>query len=595
MKNATVQTWRFTTGAHMDGVRRTNASAFRRGTRPIAQNGRLTLWSRLSRAERAGLRMAVTTGLPGTGMAYLTHPEATTQTMAGAGAAATLAAGYGTAQFLGQWSHQRNWIHPLHLVLEKPLGLPDGTRPQSYLKIPRDYPRRTDVGRIELPPAYAGENRAAVASLVKEKLGLTDVSVTFHMKGRRPYAELKQTPRPRAKALFAEADIRALVEKAADDAPLIGVGPQASVVCVSFDDESPHVLVSASTGGGKSVIARGMTTQALHHGGQALVLDRKRISHKWARGLPQVHYARDMGEIHDALVWLGTELERRTRITDEWEGEENEAPVGPRLVVVLEEVNATVSRLKKYWGKVKEKGDDKDSPAIDALGDTLFMGRAIKINVIAVGQSITAQAIGGPEMRECFGTRILARFTRNAWNMLVPEVTPIPRSSRHVGRAQVVLGGTATETQVAFFSEKETREWAMSGIVAPALDIYGAGRHAEPVTRDTEAEVPTSQTLVTGSVTPQRDTLPAAPRLTLVKGGPDAVAIPPKPSVPPQVRRYTLAEAAREAVIPMKDTALRKAKQRDPEFPVSDDGKWTAEELQRWHRNRPTANAAAGE
>lgn len=597
--------WRFASGAHLDGMARTNAGWFTRGTRPLTGDGRVTRWSCLARAERAALRLGTLAGAGALGWGEQTHPAVTTDVVNGLGAAASVAAGYVVTEELLNWRHNREWLRPLHLVIEKPLGVPNGTRPQSYLRIPRNYPMRTDVGRIELPADYSGENRAAVAALVKEKLGLTDVTVTFHMKGRKPYAELVQTPRPRPKALFAQADIRELVEKAPEDAPLIGVGPRQSVVSVSFDDESPHVLVSASTGGGKSVIARGMTCQALHNGAQAVILDRKRISHKWARGLPQVHYARDVADIHDALVWLGEELERRTLITDQWEGDEREAPVGPRLLVILEEVNATVSRLKKHWAKVKTKADDKDSPAIEALGDTLFMGRAIKIHVIAVGQSITANAIGGPEMRECFGTRILARYTRNAWNMLVPEVQPVPRSTRHIGRAQVVLGGVAHETQVAFFTESETRDWATSGVQAPPLDIYGTGSGeggrppAEAVTAAPVTEAVTAPVTSPDMAPASRDAdSVTTPRLVLVKGGPDAEAapVPPMPTVPPQVARYTLAEAAREEIVPMKADALRQAKRRDPEFPnPGDDGKWTAEELRRWFRNRPSKTAAAGE
>lgn len=596
--------WRFSTGAHMDGMARTNAGWFTRGTRPLAKDGRVTRWSCLARTERAALRLGTLAGAGALGWGEQTHPAVTTNVVNGLGAAASVAAGYALTEEALNWWHNREWLRPLHLVIEGPLGVPNGTRPKSYLRIPRNYPTRTDVGRIELPADYSGENRAAVASLVKEKLGLTDVSVTFHMKGRKPYAELTQTPRPRPKALFAQADVRELVERSPEDAPLIGVGPRESVVSVSFDDESPHVLVSASTGGGKSVIARGMTCQALHNGAQALILDRKRISHKWARGLPQVHYARDVSDIHDALVWLGEELERRTLITDEWEGDERQAPVGPRLLVILEEVNATVSRLKKYWGKVKTKADDKDSPAIDALGDTLFMGRAIKIHVIAVGQSITANAIGGPEMRECFGTRILARYTRNAWNMLVPEVQPVPRSTRHIGRAQVVLGGVAHETQVVFFTESETRDWAVSGTMAPPLDIYGTGSGevgrppAASVTPVPVTEAVTSPVTSHDGAPVSRDVTPAAPRLVLVKGGPDTQAptAPPMPTEAPKVARYTLAAAAREDIVPLSADALRQAKRRDPEFPAAgDDGKWTAEELQRWFRNRPGNTAAAGE
>lgn len=51
----------------------------------------------------------------------------------------------------------------------------------------------------------------------------------------------------------------------------------------------------------------------------------------------------------------------------------------------------------------------------------------------------------------------------NAWRMLAPEVHPAPKSTKHPGRAQVVIGGSASETQVLFFTDAEAREWATTG------------------------------------------------------------------------------------------------------------------------------------
>ncbi|MBT2510829.1 hypothetical protein J7I98_34435 [Streptomyces sp. ISL-98] len=85
------------------------------------------------------------------------------------------------------------------------------------------------------------------------------------------------------------------------------------------------------------------------------------------------------------------------------------------------------------------------------------------MHVLLVAQSATARALGGPEVREQFATRILARYSVNAWRMLAPEIHPAPKSTKHTGRAQVVIGGTARETQVLFFTDAEAREWATTG------------------------------------------------------------------------------------------------------------------------------------
>ena len=72
------------------------------------------------------------------------------------------------------------------------------------------------------------------------------------------------------------------------------------------------------------------------------------------------------------------------------------------------------------------------------------MGRQVRMHVLLVAQFATVRALGGPEVREQFATRILARYSLNAWRMLAGEVHPAPKSTKHPGRAQVVIGGAAS-------------------------------------------------------------------------------------------------------------------------------------------------------
>ncbi|MEU9291511.1 hypothetical protein AB0D57_44595 [Streptomyces sp. NPDC048275] len=235
-----------------------------------------------------------------------------------------------------------------------------------------------------------------------------------------------KTRKPPAKAAFKDASVRELVAKAAESAPVIGIGASGKPLSVDLDAGSPHILGNASAGGGKSVTLRCITCQMLHNGSQAYILDYKRISHPWARGIPGVTYCADIADIHDALIELGMEGRRRVRVADELGIDADPDAVGPRLLILLEEVNATMKQLARYWERTRESGDPKVSPAIDALNEVLYMGR---MHVLLVAQSATARALGGPEVREQFATRILARYSLNAWRMLAPEVhqTPGPR------------------------------------------------------------------------------------------------------------------------------------------------------------------------
>ncbi len=146
-------------------------------------------------------------------------------------------------------------------------------------------------------------------------------------------------------------------------------------------------------------------------------------------------------------------------------------------------------------------------------------------------QSATARALGGPEMRENFATRILVRYTLNVRRMLVPQVTSAPKPTRHPGRVQVVLGGIAHETQVLNLTDAEARQWAMSGVhvtagttlhkrlpavSAPVLVPSGADE-------DAPAPLPTPEDVLPAAVqTPWPDPAPAGdpePPPTPVAGG----------------------------------------------------------------------------
>ncbi|WP_331757134.1 hypothetical protein OG582_39955 (plasmid) [Streptomyces anulatus] len=110
---------------------------------------------------------------------------------------------------------------------------------------------------------------------------------------------------------FADPDLREQIEAMPEGTALIGISTTGKAIAVDLDSESPHVLVCTASGGGSTTMLRSLTAQFLHQGAHALVLDPKRISHLWAKGLPTVTHRGNIAGIHDALVHLATELERR--------------------------------------------------------------------------------------------------------------------------------------------------------------------------------------------------------------------------------------------------------------------------------------------
>jgi hypothetical protein len=602
---------RFLGGRDMDGVKRTDATFWCPATRVLPKvEGRVSRSSYRAGWQRLTFRMTFLSAVGGSGWwtwenqetarDLIEHRDATLQTLqtGGIGAASAAAAGGLAYGLLTRERRElmREWVVPLHQALAQPLAIAEQTDPRRYLHVPKNFSDDDAQIRVDLP-VHLRFSCDLVADLITQKLALEGVTFSWHPAGRKPYLLVKKTRRPPKKAAFKDAKVRELVTKAPESAPVIGIGTSGRTVSVDLDAESPHILVNASTGGGKSVTLRCITCQMLHHGAQAYVLDYKRISHPWARGIPAVTYCADIADIHDALIELGWEGRRRVRVADELGIDAAPDAIGPRLLILLEEVNATMKQLARYWERTRESGDPKVSPAIDALNEILYMGRQVRMHVLLVAQSATARALGGPEVREQFATRILARYSMNAWRMLASEIHPAPKSTKHVGRAQVVIGGTARETQVLFFTDAEAREWATTGPQANAKTHTTIPAQPGPEQLQKAADGPPTTAVddaTTGPATAAHAVLPAAQDPAADPDDTIAAMSPANPAGDIDDQAVGLREAHERHLPDITLAALRYARANDPSFPGSVDKRgaellYRVGGLKKWARNRPRA------
>jgi hypothetical protein len=292
-----------------------------------------------------------------------------------------------------------------------------------------------------------------------------------------------------------------------------------------------------------------------------VILDLKRRSHRWAKGLDGVTYCRDVAEIHRALCELAAEAMERNVLADQY-GDDQEPP-WQRRVVIMEELNSTMEELTSYWRD--ELGERGVSPAVRGYRQLLFMGRAVQVHLLTAAQLFTAQSTGGPAARAQYGTIVMSRFNMNAWKMLVPEITPVPKAGRHPGRGWVALGGQADETQIVFMTERETRDWAASGeSSAVAVSRSPGGR---------------------GSLGESTATVAVRPTLELVADDPD------HDDNEGLVSLWQASIDKGDAWVPLRYDHLRKAAERGGEFPdpaqvAGRKRLYTPESLQRWAANR---------
>jgi hypothetical protein len=566
--------WRWFSGHPLDGNHRTDAGWVTPGRRQIHQAGRpVSRWHYRPRVHRAGIRSGATWASWAVGYGLLFDRGLTLDTMIGAGSLGLSVACWRAVLGIRNWHHHRTFVEPLHAALAPRLGIPAVTRPQEWMEIPRGFGKAKDGARIAfaLPKDFSetGEARKVIAQLASEKLGLDgDVKVKFEMLGNAPKAIISVSVPPPAK--LAGPQLMELIEAAKDTAPVIGIGRQRQVVTADLVADSPHVLLSAGSGGGKSELTGLLLAQSLHRGGVALILDSKKTSHQWAKGMPNIRYCRSVKEIHETLMSLASEIERRSNLVEQLSDINGDLPesvnIGPRFWLVFEEANTTMIRLQAYWRSTKEKGQPNQSPAIDAWNEFIFMGRSMKMHAIAMGQQMNATATGGGAARESFALRGLARYQHQTWRILVGN-GPMPKSTKHKGRWQIVTD-MPRETQAGYLTNQEKRDYALSGIVTPFPDFSALDDGWTPPVASLTGEV--VQDSLEGD--PVSHT---GPSLHVV-GGQELTG---------------LREAVENGIVPISLAALRWARANDPEFPEAKGNRgqemlYPAEDLIRWERNR---------
>lgn len=492
---------------------------------------------RPGRGQRAAARSGGTVAAVGLAWSWMVNPQATRWGIVFLSLFLCIFATWQAVLAAVSWRHRRVWLRPLHLRLAKAAGIPPAARPQSWLEAARD--RSWAV--LSLPASFAADEkeRAAFVATAAAALGMESPDKSWHLAGPKPSLTLTVSPPP--PAAVGAAQIRPAIEAARPDEVVCGLGKVSAPVVIDLDGDSAQVGLTMGSGGGKSVTSRLILAQRLFKGDIGLVLDTKRISHTWARDLPNTAYRRDAGEIHDALLWLAAEGDRRNRVADaaaDIEGHVH-ANVGPRIIVIAEELNTLMKRLRAYWLRERRPGDPPRSPALDALDEVLCMGRQVRINVVMIGQRLSDKATGGGgDARENLAALIFARFKPSTWKMLVPDL-PMPPRTTHKLRAEVVTD-VVRATQVALLTGREARDLALAGVVTP---------------------------LPPG--------MPGAPRVTgygheAIPGpGLGGVTSQPGISPPPVMSLVTVREAIREGVLPPGTTpeAVKQAKWRDSRRP----------------------------
>lgn len=508
-------------------------------------------------------------------------PAVLTRTAWGVWAAAAIVLAVLGHQAIERWrlrDFRTEVIDPLHDELCHELWAcdPRDKRATEYIHATPDLADDPGGVRIALPRGINGneDKQKKIRSIVLSTLRYSEegVSASYIFGGRHRYMRViaKRRVPGKGEVDFADGAIHEIVAVAADSRPVIALGaPKANgdptPITIPFDDEAPHFAVSARTRIGKSAMMRLLAAQVMHHGGRVVILDYKRRSHRWAKGLEGVIYCRSIAEIHRKLVELAEEATVRNTLADDYPPDQE--PPWQRVLVIVEEMNSLMEELIFHWRhEVEGKGV---SPAIRGLRHLGNMAGGVKMHLAAIAQLLTAQAAGGAGSggsvaRANYGMIAAAGFDTRGWKMLAGDA-PMPKGKRPKGRAHFIADGGASivEGQTIWMTEREAREWAAGGMSSRPRQ-----------TQHTQVPADLSSLGETSAVTA------GPPTLTLVSD-----------------ELVTLAEASRDrgrGLVRMNYQGLRSRRDTDSEFPEPVDTagkahKWRVSDLLRYDRNREDA------
>lgn len=522
--------WRIFSGAPLDGR-----------VRQEQEPGR---WHHVPRPRRAAIRGGSIVATVFVAVEFVRHRRGTLET--GAVIAAVLAglAAWWMYGKVRNWRHHRDWVNPLNLAL--PPGI-------TVAELTRDRSRTV----LALPAGFTGDDKDTklIMQAARAKLNPgAELKGAWSLHGKNPQVTITLIEPPPGFVGFPA--IQSHADLAEEHEIVLGLGrpdkqfPHGVPFIVSVDNDSPHLGISAGSGDGKSVTGRNTGCQLAHHGALIACLDAKLMSQHWAAGLPNVAYARTPAEIHALAIWLAAEVDRRNGFALRHADVEGKVhgSVGARIIGILEEMNITQAILTAYWKSIDGKGR---SPAVLALDFVAFSGRAVHVNLLYIGQRLSAKATSGGsgDARENLGVLLMSNPAASTWKMLVGDRHALPPATSEVGRLQVVTAKEVTEVQGAYLTGAQARAYATSGVVAvPRSDMPCVGGLAPIGTPERAAQ--------------------DVPDMNAIEGNtPDLRIVPdiPRPALPPP--RITIVEAVAEGISGPSVEAVRKALRPDRQRP----------------------------
>ncbi|MDQ3760989.1 MAG: hypothetical protein M3460_04620 [Actinomycetota bacterium] len=467
------------------GQRPTDATFFRRGTKPRSEWDRLTFWAYLPEGVRAAIRIWSCEVLPFLAVKWWWTGSWVYATATIAGVAGSMAAlGWLGWRQIRHWRHKRRYVRPalgaVNDVLRQQL-------PESALKVPLNFRDRETKGVVlDLPPDRFIDLplQNTLTSCLSQRLGLPSPKSTVRGSGHKLTLVLTPAPEPPSTVRFC--DLRPHMDACAPGEIVLGIDANEKVFKRSFKKGDPHWGFSVNTQRGKSTMAQNVTAQVLHQDirNEVTYIDPKVKSCEPLWGTPGLILANNPGDVLG--MWRAienvrktVEYRRDTQLIDASEfgmhllvlDELNEFAASSRIEWMLKRKDEQVLAEHPEWENWPKAGP---SPVWRDLSVIIRQGAQFGVHVMFFGQRLDEAACGGIGLRSQLGLLGLSGYRPSWWRSLV-GTSPVPPPQEGQGRwiysaagveiwvQNVYASSGSTDEERAACWEQEIRDYAQHG------------------------------------------------------------------------------------------------------------------------------------
>jgi hypothetical protein len=454
--------WRFATGQHMDGRKRSDATFWRPGTSGGAHwwgVGEASRWARMSGSQRFAVRFLGVDLVIG----WLWYRALTEHLLV-----LILGPGLGVLIFKGRqswygWEHRRELVQPTAAALAPFLAATPRTVQDGMTIEPgfADAKGGEHVLRLQLPDEWPAtpDLKARVEQVIEARLGI-DVKWSWQTAKYPMFLTASRSPVPPSEVPLLEvlSDLR----KCPASKVLLGRSADGSLHYWDRANEDPHIAIHGGSRRGKTSLLLSLAAQDLARGGMVTAIDPKRISLIDLAGLRGVTLCNNPRDL--PAMWAAVR-EFREMVEDRFDQLERDPTVEfPVALLLIDELSMFSAMSAALWRKVKEKGDPAVPEVWADVAACVWLAAQVHGHVVVAGQRLDYAVLGG--MLGSFGVRMLAGYQQQDYARLVGQ-TPFLRSQKPRGRFLLYEGGELTWLQLVFGEPEAWRDYALAALRGP--------------------------------------------------------------------------------------------------------------------------------